>query len=405
MEHTQHKNQYAGRWILLLAILTAIAPLSTDMYLPALPEMAKDFGVSTLMMSNSLPAYFLGIAVGQFIYGPISDRIGRKKPLIFGLTLHIMASILCLCVDDIWALFCVRVLQALGSCVGLVLARAAIRDVMDTNAAAKAFASMMIVMGIAPILAPTLGAWLLYFLPWQAIFIALSALGVVCLIWVIYGFKETLPADRRLILTIPQVGSLYVSIVKDSSYLAPMLAGCLSFGVLFCYINAASTVLMDHFHLSQQQFAYAFGFNAFGTMILSAMNHKLAEKFSVVKRLRLGGIIQMIGALLLIVVGLLPQLGFAVVMLGLFMAVAGIGLTAPNSTALAMSQQGRQAGSASALMGGLQFLFGLSSGLILNILLWSPLLNMAISMLVFVICANLAIYSTLRYQQRQARII
>lgn len=402
MNTIETKKAYTTRWILLLAILTAIAPLSTDMYLPALPEMAKDFGVSTLMMSNSLPAYFLGIAVGQLIYGPISDRIGRKKPLIFGLGLHIIASIACIYVDDVWSLFLVRVLQALGSCVGLALARAAIRDVMQTNSAAKAFASMMMVMGIAPILAPTLGAWLLVFFSWQSIFIALFALGVVSLVWVIFGFQETLAEDRRLKLSFQQVGSLYVSILKDRSYIFPMLAGCFSFGVLFCYINAASTVLMDSFQLSQQQFAYAFGFNALGSMILSAMNHKLAERFSVVQRLSIGGMVQLMGALLLICVGLFPHLGFALVMIGLFMAVAGIGLTAPNSTALAMSQQGRQAGSASALMGGLQFIFGLSSGLVLNFLIWSPLMNMAISMLIFVILANLAIQATVRYQQQQS---
>lgn len=306
MNTIETKKAYTTRWILLLAILTAIAPLSTDMYLPALPEMAKDFGVSTLMMSNSLPAYFLGIAVGQLIYGPISDRIGRKKPLIFGLGLHIIASIACIYVDDVWSLFLVRVLQALGSCVGLVLARAAIRDVMQTNSAAKAFASMMMVMGIAPILAPTLGAWLLVFFSWQSIFIALFALGVVSLIWVIFGFQETLAEDRWLKLSFQQAGSLYVCILKDRSYIFPMLAGCFSFGVLFCYINAASTVLMDSFQLSQQQFAYAFGFNALGSMILSAMNHKLAERFSVVQRLSIGGMVQLMGALLLICVGLFP---------------------------------------------------------------------------------------------------
>ena len=402
MNTIEIKKYYTTRWILLLAILTAIAPLSTDMYLPALPEMAKDFGVSTLMMSNSLPAYFLGIAVGQLIYGPISDRIGRKKPLIFGLSLHIVASILCIYVDDVWSLFFVRVLQAMGSCVGLVLARAAIRDVMDTNSAAKAFASMMIVMGVAPILAPTLGAWLLYFFSWQSIFIALFALGVVSLIWVFFGFKETLAEDRRLKLSFKQVGQLYSTILKDQSYIFPMLAGCFSFGVLFCYINAASAVLMDGFNLNQQQFAYAFGFNALGTMILSAMNHKLAERFTVIQRLQLGGVIQLIGAILLILVGLFPDFGLLLTMLGLFMAVAGIGLTAPNSTALAMSQQGRQAGSASALMGGLQFIFGLSSGLILNFLLWSPVMNMAISMLIFVVLANIAIQATVRYQQQQS---
>lgn len=335
-------QKYSLNWILLLALLTAIAPLSTDMYLPALPDMAKEFSVSTLLVSSSLPAYFFGLAIGQLIYGPISDRIGRKIPLIFGLSLHIVASILCIYVDDLQTLLIVRVLQALGSCVGLVLARAAIRDVLDTNSAAKAFASMMIVMGVAPVIAPTLGAWLLLFFHWHSIFITLAFLGAVSLLGVIFAFKETLPVDRRLKLSFKHVFQLYLKIFQDSSFRFAMFAGCFSFGVLFCYINAASTVLMDSFHLNEQQFAYAFGLNAVGTMFLSAMNHKLEHKYSVLQRLGIGGMVQMVGVFLLFIAALLPQTGLSLVLAGLFLAVSGIGLTAPNSTALAMSQQGRQ---------------------------------------------------------------
>lgn len=394
-------QKYSLNWILLLALLTAIAPLSTDMYLPALPDMAKEFSVSTLLVSSSLPAYFFGLAIGQLIYGPISDRIGRKIPLIFGLSLHIAASILCIYADDLQTLLIIRVLQALGSCVGLVLARAAIRDVLDTNSAAKAFASMMIVMGVAPVIAPTLGAWLLLFFHWHAIFIALTLLGVISLVWVIFGFKETLTADRRLKLSFKHVFQLYIKIYQDLSYRFPMLAGCFSFGVLFCYINAASTVLMDSYHLNEQQFAYAFGLNAVGTMFLSAMNHKLEHKYSVLQRLGIGGIVQIFGVFLLFIAALLPQAGLPLVLAGLFLAVSGIGLTAPNSTALAMSQQGRQAGSASALMGGLQFLFGLLSGILLNFLPWSALLNLSIAMLIFVFFTNVSIRAAKRFFNMQ----
>lgn len=396
---SQTTKPYTTGWILLLAILTAIAPLSTDMYLPALPEMAHDFGVTTLMMSNSLPAYFLGLAVGQLFYGPISDRIGRKKPLIFGLLLHIVASVLCIVVSDVWSLLFVRVLQALGSCVGLVLARAAIRDVMDTQSAAKAFASMMMVMGVAPIIAPTLGAWLLHFFQWTSIFYALCGLGIVSLIWVIFGFKETLLPEHRLKLNFKQVINLYKDILKDQSFLAPMLAGCFSFGVLFCYINAASSVLMEHYHFSEQQFAYAFGLNAVGMVILSAMNHHFSNKFSVSKRLSLGGMIQLAGVLLLFIAGFIPEHALGLILIGLFLAVAGLGFTAPNSTALAMSQQGRRAGSASALMGSLQFFFGLVSGLVLNILIWNVVMNLALAMLFFVCVALYFIRLTARQKQ------
>ena len=159
----QSSKQYSGAWIALLAFFTSLGPLSIDMYLPALPAMAQDLGVSTQMVANTLPAYFLGLAVGQLIYGPISDRIGRKKPLYFGMTLFTLGSLLCFLAPNEWSLIAARVLQALGGCVGVVMARAAIRDRLDVQASAQAFASMMIVMGIAPILAPMLGAWILQF--------------------------------------------------------------------------------------------------------------------------------------------------------------------------------------------------------------------------------------------------
>lgn len=401
MQMNASPSHYRTGWIILLAVLTAIAPLSTDMYLPALPEMASDFGTSTLLVSNSLPAYFSGLAIGQLIYGPISDRIGRRIPLIFGLSLHMVASILCIYADSLSTLLIVRVLQALGSCVGLVLARAAIRDVLDTASAAKAFASMMIVMGIAPVIAPTLGAWLLIFFRWQSIFMALTALGAVSLIWVLLQFKETLPAERRLKLSFMQAGQLYIRIAQDRSFLYPMLAGCFSFGILFCYINAASAVFMDQYHFNQQQFAYVFGFNAIGTVLLSSMNHKLEKKYSVAQRLTLGGAVQAFGIFVLLVAFIFSVFELPFMLAGLFLAVAGIGLTAPNSTALAMSQQGRQAGSASALMGSLQFGFGLLSGILLNVLLWSAQVNMSLSMLIFVICSNAAIALTQRYLKSQ----
>lgn len=190
------KKTYSTSWIMLLALLTALGPLSIDMYLPALPQMAKDFGVSTQMVANTLPAYFLGLAIGQLIYGPLSDRIGRKKPLYFGLSLYVVASLLCVLASNEWALIAARVLQALGGCVGVVIARAAIRDRLDMNASAQAFASMMIVMGVAPILAPTLGALVLSYFNWHAIFVFLMMIGAACWLCIHFFFQETLQPER-----------------------------------------------------------------------------------------------------------------------------------------------------------------------------------------------------------------
>ena len=384
MKVEQSKAQYSSAWIMLLALLTSLGPLSIDMYLPALPQMAQDFNVSTQMISNTLPAYFLGLAVGQLIYGPVSDRIGRKIPLYFGLSLYIVASLICLFAQDEWSLIAARILQALGGCVGVVIARAAIRDRLDIQTSAQAFSSMMIVMGIAPIIAPMLGSWILHFFSWHAVFACLSFMGVICLLCVHFFFKETLPVSRRLNLNFNQVLQLYMAILKDGSFRAPMIIGCFSGGLLFCYISSSAAVLMDSYGLSQQQFAYAFGANAFGIMVFSTINKHLVAKTQVIQRLRLGAYIQLFGVVVLLMAALFESTPLVWVMLGMFLTVSGIGFTGPNAMALAMSKQGARAGTASALMGSLQFACGLIGGLILNFMLWSALLNMAGVMLIFV---------------------
>lgn len=391
MSEKNANQQYSTGWIMLLALFTALGPLSIDMYLPALPQMAQDFNVSTLQVANTLPAYFFGLALGQLIYGPISDRIGRKKPLYFGMSLFTIASLLCVLAPDHWSLIAARILQALGGCVGVVMARAAIRDRLDIQGSAQAFASMMIVMGIAPVIAPSFGALILKFFSWQAVFVALSLIGVICLLCVHFLFKETLAPERRLNINLKQVFILYGSIFKDRSFIFPMMAGCFTGAALFCYISSAPAVLMDGYHLTQQQFAFAFGFNAFGIMILASINTRLSNKFSVIQRLIIGGIIQCTGAAIIVVAGLMVHAPLVVVMLGLFFTVSGIGFTGPNAMALAMSKQGARAGTASAIMGSMQFACGLIGGVLLNFLVWSPVFNMGILMLLFTVLGFLAI--------------
>ncbi len=279
-----NQRQYSTAWIMLLALLTALGPLSIDMYLPALPQMADEFGVSTQMVANTLPAYFLGLAMGQLIYGPVSDRIGRKKPLYFGLALYAIASLACVFASNEWALIAARIFQALGGCVGVVMARAAIRDRLDMQGSAQAFSSMMIVMGLAPILAPIFGAWILNFFPWQAIFITLALIGVMCWLCVHFFFKESLPVERRLKLSVYQVTTLYAAILKDESFRVPMFAGCLTGAALFCYISSASAVFMGQYGLSQQHFSYAFALNAAGIMLMSSINKHLNTRMGIYQR-------------------------------------------------------------------------------------------------------------------------
>ncbi|MGR3976795.1 multidrug effflux MFS transporter [Acinetobacter sp. 1207_04] len=384
---------YSIFWIMLLALFTSLGPLSIDMYLPALPQMAEDFQVSTLQIANTLPAYFMGLAIGQLIYGPISDRIGRKKPLYFGMALYAVASLLCILAPDHWSLIAARILQALGGCVGVVMARAAIRDCLDVQSSAQAFAQMMIVMGVAPVMAPVIGAVMLQYFEWQGIFILLSIIGLICLLCVHFFFDETLKVENRLKLNFKQVLILYSSILQDKSFRLPMLAGCLSGASLFCYISSASAVFMDGYGLTQKQFAFAFALNAMGIILISACNKQLARRFSVFQRLKIGGWIQVSGAIILLIAGFLYLAPMALVMLGMFLAVSGIGFTGPNAMAIAMAQQGARAGTASAIMGSAQFACGLIGGIILNFLFWDVILNMAVLMVLFTLSGLIAIFA------------
>ena len=384
---------YSIFWIMLLALFTSLGPLSIDMYLPALPQMAEDFQVSTLQIANTLPAYFMGLAIGQLIYGPISDRIGRKKPLYFGMALYAVASLLCILAPDHWSLIAARILQALGGCVGVVMARAAIRDCLDVQSSAQAFAQMMIVMGVAPVMAPVIGAVMLQYFEWQGIFILLSIIGLICLLCVHFFFDETLKVENRLKLNFKQVLILYSRILQDKSFRLPMLAGCLSGASLFCYISSASAVFMDGYGLSQKQFAFAFALNAMGIILISACNKQLARRFSVFQRLKIGGWIQVSGAIILLIAGFLSLAPMALVMLGMFLAVSGIGFTGPNAMAIAMAQQGARAGTASAIMGSAQFACGLIGGIILNFLFWDVILNMAVLMVLFTLSGLIAIFA------------
>ncbi|KAA8734429.1 multidrug effflux MFS transporter [Acinetobacter qingfengensis] len=392
-------TQYSWQWITLLGLLTALGPLSIDMYLPALPEMAAQFNTTTSSISSSVPAYFLGLAIGQLIYGSLSDRIGRKKPLYIGLVIYILGSMICAMTANEWMLYLARVLQALGGCVGVVMARAAIRDCFDMNTSAQALAHMAMILGIAPIIAPMVGSVLISFFSWQSIFILLSLIGIIALFCVHFFFKETLPVERRLHLNLSQIIIMYGSIFTDSSFRTPMLAMSFFSGLMFCYITSASALFMESFGFSQKQFALVFGLNALGLMLFSFINSKVVRKVGPLPLLQLGGTIQLVGVILLSYVAFLKLENLHIVMFGLFLVVAAIGLTGPNATALALSKQQQRAGMASALIGSIQFAFGLLAGIILHLFDGSQLQDMASAMLVYALIGMSCVY-VLRFRHR-----
>lgn len=385
----------------MLGALTALGPLSIDMYLPALPSMAREFGVSTGDISTTLPAYFCGLAIGQLIYGPVSDRFGRKPPLYFGLVLFLLASLACIFATHLEFLVIARVTQALGGCVGMVIVRAAIRDRLSPAESAKAFSNMVLIMGVAPILAPLLGGWFLVHLGWHSVFAALALFSAACLLMIHFGFAETLSVDKRRPLALKSVFLTYWSLLKDSSFRTPALAGSFSYASMFAYIGAASAILMDHFGVLAQNFGWYFGVNALGVIVMSQVNGRLVGHFHLLKLLHAGVILQVVSGLWMLILALTGQDTLMTVMFGLFGVVAGVGLTGANSNALALAQQGSRAGSASALQGALQFAFSLLSGLIVHGLMFDVLTNLSI---VIVGCTLLSLGLVLIISARNKRL-
>ena len=360
------QKPYSLSWIVALAVLTALGPFSIDMYLSALPTMAKDLSVSTAQIANTLPAYFMGLAFGQLLYGPISDHFGRRKPLFFGLTLYVLASAICIFAMHLEVLLIARIAQALGGCVGVVVARSAIRDRMSGPEAAHAFSLLMIVQGVAPIIAPLSGSLMLWAFNWRSIFVVLFLLGIMAMVVSYFKFPETLPVERRQKHTVGSALKSYLFL--DRSFIVPAVASGILMGMMFTYINSASEIFIDHLGVGSGTFALLFGVNSCGIIAVSNLNRFLIKRYDSLDLLKFGSSMQFLGAIILSAFVFSQHIAIWSMMLGLFMIVACVGFIGPNATVLALSKQGHRAGQASALLGALQFTFGLVSGAILYIL-------------------------------------
>lgn len=381
MTQTKSTNRQAPLpvlWVMMMGVMIAIGPLAIDMYLPALPEMAEDFGVSVSDISKSVPFYFIGLVFGQLFYGPFSDRVGRVLPMYLGMTIFIIASIVCATTTNEYVLFVARTVQALGACVTAVVTRAAIRDTLNPIQSARAFSLMILVMGVAPILAPTFGTLMLKFANWHILFWFLAGYGVLNIILTKLFLKETLAPQNRNTKPISTTFASYGDLLKDKTFIIPALAGGLLQGAFFIYLSISSELFMVHFGLSKENFAIAFGANAFGFIALTQINQFLTKRFRLVQLLRFGAFMQLTFAFGLLVLGVLGG-GFWWVYVALFLCIAGLGLTQPNAGAIALAFQKKRAGMASAMQGAFQFSVGIFGGLLLSLFDVSPVVKLGIT--------------------------
>jgi DHA1 family bicyclomycin/chloramphenicol resistance-like MFS transporter len=339
-----------------------MGPLAIDMYLPALPTIAREFGADSSAVQASLAVYFAGVAVGQAFYGPLSDRLGRKPLLYFGLAVFMVASIGCARANDVNALVLFRFLQALGGCAPLVVPRAVVRDHFDQAGSVRMLSVLMLVMGLAPILAPLVGGQLLVNLGWRSVFWVLTAYAAVWLAVVVVFLGESLPPARRVRRPLADVLGVYWRLMRDPVFMGYALSGALVFAGLLTYISGSPVVFIEIFDVAPERYGVYFGINAVGIIAASQVNRWLATRVDVHRIVAVVLSIAMAASLVLLVDAYSGFGGFAGILVPLFCYIACHGFVLPNTTALAMAPHGQVAGSASALLGTLQFVLGAAAG-------------------------------------------
>jgi DHA1 family bicyclomycin/chloramphenicol resistance-like MFS transporter len=342
------------RTILILGALSAFGPLAIDFYLPAFPAMALAFGTDEKHVQLTLAAYFLGLSIGQLAYGPVADRFGRRIPLLTGVGLFTVASLACAYAPSLEWLIGARFVQALGGCAGMVIARAVVSDKCDAVGSAKVFSQLMLVMGLAPILAPMLGGLLVNTTGWQSIFLVLTGFSALAGLAVALGLPESLPAH---VPRQPLSGALrqYGRLLADPIFLGHALTGGVAIAGMFAYIAGSPFVFIKLYGVPAEHFGWLFGINAAGFILVAQVNARLLARRGPAFLLARTVWLYLAGGLALLAVSSLHTAHLWPLLIPLFVCIASLGCIVPNASACAMSGQGARAGSASAMLGCLQF--------------------------------------------------
>lgn len=356
-----------GRLAALLGLLAAFGPLSIDMYLPAFPEIGASLGGGVEGVQLTLAAYFIGMAAGQLLHGPLSDRLGRRRPLFAGLIVYIAASIACALATSMEALIALRLLQALAGCAGMVISRAVVRDVSDRLDPVRLMGRLMLVMGVAPILAPVIGGYVAAWFGWRAIFWLLAAIGLAALLLCASLLHETLPEERRRRVSLLAVLRSYGGLLTDRRFMGAALASGFAIGGMFAYIAGSPFVFITLNGVHPAHYGWLFGGAAAGFILLSQVSARLATRFGRERLFNLTiGAIAACGLSLLALTALHAPFAAQYAMVFLYVSLLGIAL--PLGTIITITPFPHMAGTASALVGTLQFGMGALAGATLSAL-------------------------------------
>ncbi len=343
-------------WLtVFLGLMTAMAPLATDMYLPALPTVQLDFGITASLAQMTLTMTMIGMALGQIFAGPISDRYGRKGPLTVGMLVFTLSTVGCVWAQDIMVFLFFRFISGFAGASGIVIAKAIARDVCQGPELTKFFAMLMMVNGLAPIIAPVIGGQILLYTSWRGVFVVLVAIGLFQLIATLI-YKETLPKDHRL-AGLRESFAKFPMLLKNRYFLGHCLVQCFVFGAFFSYLAGSSFVFQNIFQVSPQMFSLIFGGIGAGLLLSGALPARLAGRVADVKMLHISLLVPLIGSVLLLL-AFWFRMGMAIVLPVLFLTIVPLSVMGAASFSLALSRQGKNAGSASALIGFFSMILG-----------------------------------------------
>ncbi|MEV7901438.1 multidrug effflux MFS transporter [Streptomyces anulatus] len=376
---------------MVLGGLTALPPLSMDMYLPALPAVTDSLSAPAATIQLTLTACLAGMALGQLVVGPMSDRWGRRKPLLLGMVVYVLATAICALAPTAELLIGFRLLQGLAGAAGIVIARAVVRDLYDGVEMARFFSTLMLISGVAPVIAPVIGGQVLRITDWRGIFVVLTVVGIVLTLVVWKWLHETLPPADRHTGGVADALRTMRGLLADRVFTGYMVAGGLAFAVLFAYIAASPFVVQEIYGASPQTFSLLFGLNSIGLITVGQINGKLlVGRISLDKVLGFGLAVIVLAAvaLLLMTTGVFGEVGLVPVAAGLFVLMSAMGLAMPNTNAQALMRTKHAAGSASALLGTSSFLIGAVASPLVGIAGEDTAVPMA---LVQVVCAVAAV--------------
>jgi MFS transporter, DHA1 family, multidrug resistance protein len=393
--------------ILILGALATISPFSIDMYLPGFPAIATDLNTSIANVQLSLTSYFVGIAAGQLLYGPLLDRFGRKTPLYAGLVLYIIASVACAFTVSVNALILMRFVQAVGGCVGMVAAQALVRDIYPTHKTAQVFSLLVLVISVSPMVAPTVGGYVTAAFGWHYVFIILAVITALIMVAVYFMLPEGRTPDASISLKPKAVLTNFRTVLSQPQFLIYTIAGGIATAAPFAYIAGSADVFMNIYGVSEQAYGWIFALIAFGMIASPQLNHVLLRSFTSEQLVNFTLLYQTALGAVLVLGAWFNWFGMWGLISLMFIFLAGQGLSNPNATALSLAPFTKHTGSAAALLGSFRMAMGGLTSAVVSVFHNGTVLPMVSIMAGCAVTGLLLLYAgniTIRYRARKKDI-